>query len=98
MREIPILPAMPSRSVATVRGWWASRPALAIRPAEPTFWVRRFDDLTGETDYVEVWGDELSPDEIARMPEEERALAETWRDVSDERDGEPGRLAPPKGP
>ena len=104
----PALPAMP-QPARHVRARYAYQPAFCrigmpvsgigtLRPKEPTFCVRRWIDERDEMGEVEVWADELTPDEIDAMSAEDRALAIRWRDVSDERDAEPGRLAPPKGP
>ena len=104
MREVPTLPAMP-QPARHVRPRWGtyypganlrpSREMRETRPAEPTFVVRRFDADTGDTGEVEVWADELNPDEIDAMSAEDAALANRWRDVADERDAEPVHNAEP---
>lgn len=95
----PALPAMPQPARVAASSVRHYSPGFAgygmpvsgvgtLRPSEPRFTVRRHDVDTGETGEVDVWADELTPDEIAAMAPTDRELAERWKDISDERDAE----------
>lgn len=52
--------------------------ALRYRNGEPMFHVWRFVD--GEWTQGSAFADELTPNEVAALPADERSVAVTWRD------------------